>query len=749
MTNFEVIKRSGDKESYDVSKIKQCIEWACEGVNVNPLVLELSLNTSLISGVTTKTIQDTLIEKAKSLISLENPDWKEVAGRLYMQQLWKEMERFRGFRYFSTNYVKFLKYQEKQGRYDISLIWKNYTEEELQEAASLIDVQRDFLFDYAGSVMNGMRYLLPGSLPQEMFMTIALLLAATESKSKMTYVKDYYYAFSTLKISLATPILLNFRKIKGNTSSCFTLTVDDSLDSIMSNATSAAQISKNAGGVGIALSKIRAKHAPVMGYDNASGGVLNWARVYNTIANSVNQGSVRKGAFTVALDIWHNDILEFLHSQLEHGGDLRLKIFDVFPQVCVQDLFMLYAKENKKWYTVCPYDVKAVFGVKIEDLTGVEFSTFYEDILIPNIDKLDPKRVTIHNAKELLKEIIKVQLETGLPYLFFKDTVNNYNQNLHKGITYSTNLCTEYHSNTVPDELISVCNLCSLNLANLSLYTIPKYTKLSVRILDTLIDLTKVPISEGKKHNDLYRTIGVGTLGLADFLAKNELNYFNGKELIAQVYEVFAYNLLKESVQLAKERGAYPYYEGSLYQKGSYLGKSREWFTFTDEGNYAGLFGEKYDRQVPVSKWIEVFEDMEKYGVRNGELSCIAPNTSTSLMQGATASFLPTYSRFFNEKLGKGTVPRTPKYLSNKFMYYTENINYPQKELVDVVGNYIQPWITMGVSMELLFNLNLDYNNPKYIYETIMEAWEKQCKAIYYVRTKQKLLEEECTMCAG
>jgi ribonucleoside-diphosphate reductase alpha chain len=285
-----VTKRDGNLELYNVYKIKKVINWACEDVeDVEPIVLESSLQLLITDWISTVEIHEQLIQKAKELISLEQPNWKYVAGRLLMQTIWKDSKSKRGFTY--DNYDAFISWLEEQKNKDIykyHLQEGFYSSEELKEAYSYIKPERDFLFDYSGSFLLKQRYLLPNELPQEMFLIIALLISKDEP-NKLELVKQIYDGLSLLKISFATPILLNFRKPNGNTSSCFTLTVDDSLDSIYDNLKNAARISKQGGGVGACLSNVRATGSSVNGNLNASGGVLPWIKLFNDTAVAVNQ----------------------------------------------------------------------------------------------------------------------------------------------------------------------------------------------------------------------------------------------------------------------------------------------------------------------------------------------------------------------------------------------------------------------------------------------------------------------------
>jgi ribonucleoside-diphosphate reductase alpha chain len=285
-----VTKRDGNLENYNVDKIKKVINWACEDIeNVEPIVLESSLQLLITDSISTVEIHEQLIQKAKELISLEQPNWKYVAGRLLMQTIWKDSKSKRGFTYNDYDaFISWLEEQKNKGIYKYHLQEGFYSSGELKEAYSYIKPERDFLFDYSGSFLLKQRYLLPNELPQEMFLIIALLISRDEP-NKLELVKQIYDGLSLLKISFATPILLNFRKPNGNTSSCFTLTVDDSLESIYDNLKNAARISKQGGGVGCCISNVRATGSVVNKTPNASGGVLPWVKLFNDTAVAVNQ----------------------------------------------------------------------------------------------------------------------------------------------------------------------------------------------------------------------------------------------------------------------------------------------------------------------------------------------------------------------------------------------------------------------------------------------------------------------------
>ncbi|MGF1539097.1 MAG: LAGLIDADG family homing endonuclease [Pleurocapsa sp.] len=863
--------------------------------------------------------------------------------------------------------------------------------------------------------------------------------------------------------------------------------MDDNLESIFAEITNAARISKNGGGVGVNVSRIRATGSWVMGKDNASGGIIPWIKLLNDTAIAVNQGGRRAGAVTVGVDIWHLDVPEFLEMQAENG-DRRRKAYDVFPQLVILDEFMRRVVNKQEWVLVDPYEVKMNLGIELAELWGEKFEIAYRII-----ESELGKKITLYkkvDARELFKHIMRSQVETGMPYLAFKDTINRANPNQHEGYIPGVNLCvapetlvltdrghlpiielagktanvwngsewsevlirqtgtnqkllkinfsngeslecTYYHhfwlqdsyrsqpkkveardlkpgdklikyelpliesandlefpyaytsgffsgdgsysgknnypevdlygekrllfqhfelrnklwgngdilaeksevavyedikqqrivcklpldikpkftvplngytvasrlewlaglldadgsvfrngdneslsitsinkefllktrlmlqtlgvdskvglmspqgyrklpdgkgnmrdyycqntyrlminsnglyrlselglktnrlqwkirlpqrqasqfikvesieitsrvddtycftepkrhlgmfngiltgqccesfSNVKPGKLAHCCNLVSLNLANLETSEIANVSELAVRILDNTIDITQPPFADSKAHNDKYRTIGVGCMGLADWLAKRHLTYENLTE-ISNLFEEVAYWCTQASMELAKDRGAYAVFAGSEWSQGKLVGaKPVEWFL---------------ENASQPERWVTLAQDIQQYGIRNSHITAIAPNTSSSLVQGCTASILPVYSKFFYDKWAKGTVPIAPPFIDECFWYYHENKSLDQKKVVRAVAT-MQQWIDTGISMELLFNLNQGVYFPdqperflkaKDIFETLVMAWQEGCKAVYYIRTVQKddfkESDRDCASCAN
>lgn len=746
----EVINRAGIRENLDITKIREKLGRACEGLEVSVVELESYIESIYQENITTKKIQESLINQAVTMTSFEESDWTYAAGRLLMMETEREVFHKRGFSY--GEFYKTVKTLTTNGIYDSRL--QEYTEEEINELEKSIDISRDMLYDYAGANMFANRYLLKFKgniyeLPQEVFMCIAMLLAINE-EDRVAVAKRFYNALSLKKISLATPILANLRIPKGNLSSCFITAMDDNIESIFYNIDTIAKISKSGGGVGLNISRIRAKDSMVNGYYNASGGVVPWVKIVNDTAVAVNQQGRRAGAVTAALDSWHLDIELFLELQTENG-DQRGKAYDIYPQVVLSDLFMKRVEDNLEWTLVDPYEVRKKYGVELCELYGEKFEEIYDRL--EKDDSLKLKKVI--KARKLFKEIMKVQIETGMPYIFFKDRANLMNHNSHKGMIGNGNLCMESFSNFFPSKNfaeetaegngirtvklgeVHTCNLVSLNMAEIMREELESIVDTAVRMLDNTIDLTKTPIKESDKHNMQYRTIGVGTMGLADYLAREFMIYDESTNDIDELFEEIALYSIKSSALLAKDRGEYPMFKGSMWDRGLFFQQDKEWY----------IKNSKY-----ADKWSEVFELVKKYGMRNGELTAIAPNTSTSLLMGATASVNPTFSRFYIEKNQKGAVPRVVKYLKDRAWFYPEFKNVNPQTYVKIMSR-IGKWTTQGVSMELIFDLNKDIR-AKDIYDTLMTAWKNGCKSVYYIRTIQKNTnimneKEECESCSG
>ena len=760
VSKFNIIKRDGQKVPFDVIKIKKVLEWATIGLSINTIELESQLQLKIKDGMNTTDIQETLISTALSMTNLEdfnNLEWRFVAARLLLLNLYKQAKRTRKYDTFGYGpYYTFVKKAVALGLYDPKIL-EEYSVEELKEMGQERDMRYDFDYDYSAMNLFKTRYLLKHKgtvfeLPQDMYLTISLLLALPEEKeNRLKVAKQFYKALAQRKISPGTPVVLNLRRPNGNLASCFITAMDDSLDSIYYTLDQLAQISKNAGGVGVNISRLRSHGAYIKNTKGASGGVLPWVKLINDTAVAVNQLGSRSGAITVAIDSWHRDIEDFLEMQTENG-DQRRKSFDVFPQVCVSDLFMKRVAEKKKWTLVDPHEIRSKYKVELAELYGDEFEKVYTKIEAD--DSLEFKKVI--NARDLFKHYLKTIVETGMPYLYFKDTTNQANPNKHCGMIGNANLCTESFSNFSPSKLeekqlsedrtgitqnitpgeTHTCNLVSINFATVTDDDCEDVTRLAVRMLDNTIDVSKPPLPEALKHNDEYRILGIGALGLADYLAAKGISYTKGVKQVDDLFERCALAGIEESSRLAKIRGSYHNYEGSDWSKSIFFGRDMKWYKENS----------KY-----YSQWQELSEHIKKHGMRNGGLFAIAPNTSTSLLMGSTASILPIYRKFFVDKASNGAVPVVPPFLNQEtFWVYKENQYIDQKKVVDMVSA-IQKWIDQGISMEVILNIR-DGMRAKEIYDLYMHSWKKGCKTVYYARSitaSAESTKEDCVSCAN
>ena len=724
-----VIKRDGRQKKFDIEKVKKVIAWAIEGLDINPLKLESSIDIIFKDKIKTSEIQENLIYHALSLTSVKEPDWRIIAGRFLMMNKWKDTQRKRGYIY--GDLFEHIKKMVETKRYDGKIL-EIYSKSELLEASKWIEVRRDLEYDYAAVVLLTSRYLIEDELPGEAYLIISLLLASVEEKrDRLKTAREFYDILSKRKLSLATPILLNLRRPNGNLSSCFIITMDDDIESIFDTVTKVAKISKNGGGVGVNLSKIRAKGSWVAKNKNASGGVVPWIRILNDTAVAVNQMGKRAGAVTTSLDIWHLDIEDFLELQTENG-DQRRKAYDIFPQVVIPDYFMKSLKKNKTWYLFDPYEVKTKLKIDLPSLIDKDFEKGYKKCIEAYLDN----KLTLVkeiNSKELFKRIMKTQIETGMPYLFFKDTANRDNPNKHLGYIPSGNLCMESFSNVEANKEIHTCNLVSLNLANIEDEELENICTLSVRLLDNAIDLTITPDKQSNFHNDKYRTIGIGAMGLADYLAKREIVYEGSSNVVSYLFENIAYYSIKASIDLAKTRSPFNAFKKSMWDDGTRL-----------DGYIK--------KSIAKEKWEKLKEPLKKHGIRNSQLLAVAPNTSSALVQGCTPSVLPIFSKFYMDKNAKGTMPICPTFIKSRFWYYKE-YKHMDIKAVNAVISEVQKWVDTGISYELIFNLNMPNITAKYIYECLIDAWEKNIKTIYYIRTIQKdgssLEKQECVSCAN
>ena len=740
---INVIHTDGTRTPYDANRAIEVINWACEGLEVDPDKLSRRLSRRFNDDITTEAIQNGLIRSAAELADLNYPDWLKVSGRLRMWDWRRKVKARRGYLY--GNYPVAFEYLRSEGLYEGYLIKKfldTYSADDIAEAGTWIDPERDMRFDISGADLLVSRYLLEGELLQEMWLTQALLLSMLEpAHERMAFAHKTYDLLSLGKISLATPLMSNLRQADGSLSSCHIIDIDDSRESIFDNISQLAAMSANGGGVGVRISKVRARGSRIRKKKGASGGVCPWIKIINATIVATNQRGVRAGACTVGIDVWHADLLEYMDLRGDAGSE-HTKARDILLQFIISDEFMRRVILDEDWYLVCPTEIKNVFGYQLADMYGDEFTNAYHAIetyinsSAPPLDVV--KKVS---AKAIWKKMLMLLLETGTPYVAFKDRINALNPNKHEGIIGGVNLCVESYS-LFNSSYSHCCMLLSLVLPRIADDEMADASRMAVRLLDAACDLTTSPTPEARAHVSRYRTIGVGVMGLADWLAIRHLKY-QDLDVIEKLFEDICFYTTQASVELAEERGAYPAFPGSEWSKGLILGgRDKEWVR---------------DNSIDPERWYALMERLVVSGIRNSHILATAPNSSTSLVQGTTASFLPVFSRLTIDKNGAGINTIVPLYIKEAFHFYQES-RHTHPSVVVSAAAVIQKWIDTGLSTELLFNFNehaygLDIvATAKDLNDVYLQAWREGLKTLYYVRSiwQDKVTEKnECHSCAS
>lgn len=757
--SLKVIKSDGIKELFDLGKIKKVFERSVKGYEEVCRFEDLvtAFKNNIVEDIKTSDINKLLVKTCIDLVSVENIAWQYVAARIFLGNLYKKAMKNRGITidaiYTPEAYKALFDEYVKNGLY-YTKFYEYYSEADILEAGKHLSKATDEAYEYTTNLSLAKRYLLNPNgvvkeLPQEMYMSVALFLAIPEEKeTRLSYALTLYKHCSEQRISLPTPTLINARTNYHQLSSCFKINVDDDLRAIYHAFENMAQISKFGGGIGAYLGNVRARGAAIRGVYGASGGVNPWIKVINNTATAVNQLGARLGAISVTLDVWHADIYDFLDLQTE-TGDIRSKAFDIFPAISVPDVFMRRVAADGEWTLLDPHEVEEKYGKRLQDHFNESFETFYETL--EKDASLTMKRTV--SAKELFKKFLKTAVETGMPYVFFRDTVNRLNPNRHAGNIYSSQLCTEICQNTSPSKFVEetiegdrvvlryepgdlvVCNLASINVAKVhDEKTIQAVFPVAMRALDNVITLNYYPIAEAKRTAMRYRSVGLGYLGLAEYLATNKLAYESpeARKTVAKLFERYAFATYRASVDLAKERGRYALYEGSEYDKGKILGHDEAWFRkHTPHGE----------------EWKKLFADMKKHGVRFAYHTAPAPNTSTAGVVGTTAALLPIYKKYFVEtNLSAPTIRVAPKLSKENFWYYKEYVNMDMGEVIDMMSE-IYKWVDQSISFEWM--IDPARVSPAQLFGYYMKAWEQGIKTVYYVRSLSGEVKDDCVSCSG
>ncbi|MGB0839650.1 MAG: ribonucleoside-diphosphate reductase subunit alpha, partial [Chitinophagales bacterium] len=564
---MQVIKRNGRKESVKFDKITARIVRLCNGLNLNyvePVEIAKKVIQGLYDGVSTTQLDNLAAETAASMTTL-HPDYGILAARIAISNLHKNT-----IASFSESIEAMHKYIDpKTGKaalisdevYDIIMANK-----ERLDAA--VDYRRDFEIDYFGFKTLERSYLLKmhGKVeerPQHLFMRVAIGIHAFDIEAAL----ETYNLMSQKWFIHATPTLFNAGTLKPQLSSCFLLTMkDDSIGGIYETLQQCALISQSAGGIGLSIHKIRAKGSYIKGTNGESNGLVPMLRVFDATARYVDQGGgKRKGAFAMYLEPWHADIFDFLDLKKNHGKE-ELRARDLFYAMWLSDLFMKRVKNNEKWSLFCPNECPG-----LPDVYGDEFEALYEKYEREGMAK------KVVNAQDLWFAILDAQIETGTPYMLYKDACNKKSNQKNLGTIRSSNLCTEILEYTAPDE-VAVCNLASINLSkfvNPQTHTFDhnklfEITQVVTRNLNKVIDINYYPVEEARNSNMRHRPIGIGVQGLADafILMRYPFDSVEARQLNQEIFETIYYAALTASNELAVINGAYQTYEGSPASQG-------------------------------------------------------------------------------------------------------------------------------------------------------------------------------------
>jgi len=745
-----VIKRDGRRESVRFDKITNRIENLCYGLDsvyIHPIEVAKKVIDGLYDGVTTTEL-DSLAAEVCASLTVKHPEYAILAARIAISNLHKTTSQS-----FSNTMKRLFTYINPMTGENAALIATDVYGIIKKYAAKLddaIDYKRDFDYDFFGFKTLEKSYLikLDGKVverPQHMLMRVAVGI----HKEDIDAAIETYHLLSEKWFTHATPTLFNAGTPKPQLSSCFLLTVkDDSIDGIYDTLKQCAKISQSAGGIGLSIHNVRAKGSYIRGTNGVSNGIVPMLRNFDMTARYVDQGGgKRKGSFAIYLEPWHADIKDFLDLKKNHGKE-EMRARDLFYALWISDLFMKRVESNENWSLFCPHEAPG-----LSDCFGEEFEKLYT-----KYEKEGRAREVV-KAQDLWFEVLESQIETGTPYILYKDAANGKSNQQNLGTIKSSNLCTEIMEYTSPDE-VAVCNLASLALPKFvkegkdgkryfdhdALYRI---TKVATRNLNKVIDVNYYPVEEARRSNFRHRPIGLGVQGLADafILLRMPFDSAEAKGLNEDIFETIYFAAMETSMELAKVEGTYETYEGSPVSKGQFqfdlwnvTPKSNRW-------NWEGLKAQ-----------------VKKYGVRNSLLVAPMPTASTSQILGNNECFEPYTSNIYTRRTLSGEFIVVNKHLMKDLIrlgLWNENMknrliaaNGSVQHLPEVPQNIKDIYKTVWeISQKIIIDMaadrgaficqsqsmNVFLQEPNFGKLTSMHfyAWKKGLKTgMYYLRSK-------------
>ncbi len=633
---MNVVKRDGRREPVMFDKITDRIRFLCYELNelVDPVKVAMRVIEGLYDGVTTSELDNLAAETAASM-TITHPDYAQLAARIAVSNLHKNTTKS-----FSETMTEMYHYVNPRTNQEAPLLSDEVYQvimENAEKLDSTIIYNRDFNYDYFGFKTLERSYLLKinGKIverPQHMLMRVSVGIHLNDIDSAI----ETYELMSKKFFTHATPTLFNAGTPKPQMSSCFLLTMkDDSIDGIYDTLKQTAKISQSAGGIGLSIHNVRATGSYIRGTNGTSNGIVPMLRVFNDTARYVDQGGgKRKGSFAIYIEPWHADIFDFLDLKKNTGKE-EMRARDLFFAMWMCDLFMKRVEEDGKWTLMCPNECPGLY-----DVYGEEFETMYTDY-----EKAGKGRKTI-KARELWEKILESQIETGTPYMLYKDAANRKSNQKNLGTIRSSNLCTEILEYTSEDE-IAVCNLASISLpmfvedGAFNHQFLFDVTKRITRNLNKVIDRNYYPVKEAENSNLRHRPVGLGVQGLADafILLRMPFTSDEAKKLNQEIFETIYFAAVTASMELAVEEGPYSTFEGSPISKGEF------------QYNMWGLKDEELSGRWD---WASLRKEVMEKGVRNSLLLAPMPTASTSQILGNNEAFEPYTSNVYTRRVLSG-----------------------------------------------------------------------------------------------
>lgn len=741
-----VVKRDGHREPVMFDKITERIKKLCYGLNelVDPVKVAMRVIEGLYDGVSTSELDNLAAETAASM-TIAHPDYAQLAARVAISNLHSNTKKS-----FSETMKDMYHYVNPRNGQEAPLL-SDEVFKVIQENSEFLDSHiiytRDFNYDYFGFKTLERSYLLKinGKIverPQHMLMRVSVGIHLDDLKS----VIETYDLMSKKFFTHATPTLFNAGTPKPQMSSCFLLAMqDDSIDGIYDTLKQTAKISQSAGGIGLSIHNVRATGSYIRGTNGTSNGIVPMLRVFNDTARYVDQGGgKRKGSFAIYIETWHADIFEFLDLKKNTGKE-EMRARDLFFAMWTSDLFMKRVQEDASWTLMCPNECPGLY-----DVYGEEFETMYLDY-----EFRGKGRKTIR-ARELWEKILESQIETGTPYMLYKDAANRKSNHKNLGTIRSSNLCTEIMEFTSKDE-IAVCNLASISLPMFiengkfdheALYNV---TKRVTRNLNKVIDRNYYPVKEAENSNLRHRPVGLGVQGLADAFIMLRMPFTSdeAKVLNQEIFETLYFAAVTASMEMAKEEGPYSTFAGSPMSQGEFQ---------------YNMWGMKDEELSGRWDWASLRKEVMEHGVRNSLLVAPMPTASTSQILGNNEAFEPYTSNIYTRRVLSGEFIVVNKHLlhdlvdrglwnetlKQEIMRHNgsvQNIDViPQdlKELYKTVWEMsMKDIIDMsrqrGYFIDQSQSLNLFMQDANYSKLTSMHfyAWQSGLKTgMYYLRTK-------------